>query len=35
MAASGTRDSLRVFDDLPWAPEGQWCTSCESIVPFT
>jgi hypothetical protein len=35
MAACGTRDSLRVFDDLPWAPEGQWCTSCESVVPFT
>ena len=34
MAACGTRDALRVFDDLPWAAEGQWCTSCESIVPF-
>jgi hypothetical protein len=33
-AACGTRDSLRVFDDLAWAPEGEWCASCEAVVPF-
>jgi hypothetical protein len=32
--ACGIRDSLRVFDDIPWAPEGEWCEACESVVPF-
>jgi hypothetical protein len=33
--ACGTLDSLRVFEDRPWAPEGDWCRSCEALVPFT
>jgi hypothetical protein len=33
-AACGTRDSLRRFDDIPWAPDGEWCATCESLVPF-
>ncbi|HEX9466824.1 MAG TPA: hypothetical protein VGA11_00300 [Acidimicrobiia bacterium] len=33
--ACGTRDTLRVFPGLSWAPEGEWCASCESVVPFT
>jgi len=32
--ACGTAVSLRVFDDEPWAPEGEWCPTCESLVPF-
>ena len=32
--ACGTLDSLRIFDDIPWAAEGEWCTVCESVVPF-
>jgi hypothetical protein len=34
-AACGTPDSLRVFDDFPWAPDGDWCADCEAIVPFS
>jgi hypothetical protein len=34
VAACGTLDSLRVFDDIPWAPDGEWCSACESVVPF-
>jgi hypothetical protein len=34
-AACGTLDSLRTFDDLPWAPEGDWCLNCEAVAPFT
>jgi len=33
--ACGTRDSLRVFEDLAWAPDGEWCASCEALVPFS
>jgi hypothetical protein len=33
--ACGTRDALRVFDDLPWSPDGDSCTSCEAAVPFS
>ena len=33
--ACGTLDSLRVFEDLPWAPDGEWCANCEAVVPFT
>jgi hypothetical protein len=33
-AACGTHDSLRIFDDIAWAPDGEWCESCESVVPF-
>jgi len=32
--ACGTLDSLRTFDDLDWAPEGEWCEECEALVPF-
>jgi hypothetical protein len=32
--ACGTPQTLRVFDDLEWAPEGEWCPECEAIVPF-
>jgi hypothetical protein len=35
VAACGTRDTLRVFPDLAWAPDGEWCAICESAVPFT
>ena len=34
-AACGTLDSLRVFEDLPWTADGDWCLSCEAIVPFS
>jgi hypothetical protein len=34
VAACGTLDSLRVFDDIPWAPDGEWCSVCQSVVPF-
>jgi hypothetical protein len=33
--ACGTLDSLRVFEDLPWGPDGDWCTNCEAVVPFS
>jgi len=33
-AACGTMDSLQVFEDQPWAPEGEWCEECEALVPF-
>jgi UDP-N-acetylglucosamine 1-carboxyvinyltransferase len=26
--------SLRIFDDVPWAPEDDWCRACEEIAPF-
>jgi len=32
--ACGTRDALRVFDDLPWAPDRECCGSCEALAPF-
>ncbi len=32
--ACGTFDSLRVFDDLPWAPDAECCPNCEAIAPF-
>jgi hypothetical protein len=35
VAACGSLDSLRVFEDLPWAPEGDWCLNCEAVVPFS
>jgi hypothetical protein len=25
---------LRIFEDLPWAPEDGWSRACEEIVPF-
>ena len=34
LVACGTRDSLRVFDDWPWAADDDWCRACEAIVPF-
>jgi hypothetical protein len=33
-AACGTMDSLQLFDDLPWGPEGEWCEDCAELVPF-
>ncbi len=33
--ACGTRDALRVFDDWPWAPDGDCCANCEAAVPFS
>ena len=33
-AACGTGQTLRVFDDLEWAPDGEWCPECEELVPF-
>jgi len=33
-AACGTPQTLRVFDELEWAPEGEWCPECEALVPF-
>jgi len=33
-AACGTPQTLRVFDDLEWAPDGEWCPECEALVPF-
>ena len=35
LVACGTRDSLRIFDDWPWAPEDDWCRACEELAPFT
>jgi hypothetical protein len=35
VAACGSLDTLRVFEDLPWAPEGDWCLNCEAVVPFS
>ena len=26
------RDSLRIFEDWPWAPEDDWCRACEEVV---
>ena len=34
LAACGTLDVLQVFDDQPWLPEGDWCETCEALVPF-
>ncbi len=34
-AACGTFDSLRVFDDYPWADDGDVCRACAEVVPFT
>jgi hypothetical protein len=34
MVACGTRDSLRVFEDWPWAPDGECCSACEAAAPF-
>jgi hypothetical protein len=34
-AACGSLDSLRIFEDLPWAPDGDWCPNCEAVAPFT
>ena len=34
LVACGTRDSLRIFDDWPWAADDDWCRACEAIVPF-
>jgi hypothetical protein len=34
LVACGARDSLRVFDDWPWAADDDWCRACEAIVPF-
>jgi hypothetical protein len=33
-AACGTLDALRVFEDWPWAPEGDWCEECAAAAPF-
>jgi hypothetical protein len=33
-AACGTPESLRLFDDVPWAADGEWCEQCETLVPF-
>ena len=33
-AACGTMDSLQLFEDQPWAPEGEWWEECEALVPF-
>jgi hypothetical protein len=35
VAACGTPDALRIFADWPWAPEDEWCRSCEAVVPFS
>jgi len=32
--ACGTFESLRIFDELAWGADGDWCTSCEAVVPF-
>jgi hypothetical protein len=34
VVACGTRDSLRIFDDLPWAADPECCPTCEAAVPF-
>lgn len=33
-AACGTPQTLRIFEDLEWAPDGEWCPECEALVPF-
>ncbi len=33
-AACGTLDALRLFSDLPWAADGEWCPECAELVPF-
>jgi hypothetical protein len=35
VVACGTPVSLRVFADLPWAPEDDWCRACEEMAPFS
>ena len=32
VVACGAHDSLRIFDDLVWAPEDDWCRACEEVV---
>jgi hypothetical protein len=32
MVACGTPESLRIFDDWPWAPEDDYCRACEEVV---
>ena len=34
MAACGTRDSLRIFEDWPWAPDAECCSACEAAAPY-
>ena len=34
VVACGAHDSLRIFDDWPWAPEDDWCRACEELAPF-
>jgi len=33
--ACGTRDALRVFDDMPWSSDDDCCSNCEAAVPFS
>ncbi len=33
-AACGTPQTLRIFEELEWAPDGEWCPECEALVPF-
>jgi hypothetical protein len=32
VVACGAHDSLRIFDDLLWAPEDDFCRVCEDVV---
>ena len=32
--ACGTPDALRIFEDWPWEPDGDWCAACEAAIPF-
>jgi hypothetical protein len=32
VVACGAHDSLRIFDDLVWAPEDDWCQACGDVV---
>jgi hypothetical protein len=32
LVACGTPESLRIFDDWPWAPEDDFCRACEEVV---
>jgi hypothetical protein len=32
IVACGTAESLRIFEDWPWAPEDDWCRACEAVV---
>ena len=35
IVACGTPESLRIFEDCPWAPVDDWCRACEEIASFS